>query len=92
MLGFFLVNSFLTLDLLVFYVFFESVLIPMFLIIGIWGSRERKIRADFYFFIYTLFGSIFMLFTILVLFFESCSTNFIILQNSFLSIEKEYIL
>ena len=49
---FFLIGVFCVLDLLLFYIFFESVLIPMFLIIGIWGSRERKIRAA-YFFSYT---------------------------------------
>ena len=41
------------LDLLLFYVFFESVLLPMFLIIGVWGSRERKSRAAYQFFLYT---------------------------------------
>ena len=45
---------FAILDLLLFYVFFESVLIPMFIIIGVWGSRERKIRAAYHFFLYTL--------------------------------------
>ena len=47
---FFLINVFCILDLLLFYIFFESVLIPMFLIIGFWGSRERKIRASYFFF------------------------------------------
>jgi len=47
---FFLIIVFCVLDLLLFYIFFESVLIPMFLIIGIWGSRERKIRAAYFFF------------------------------------------
>ena len=51
---FFLIGVFCVLDLLLFYIFFESVLIPMFLIIGIWGSRERKIRAAYFFFLYTL--------------------------------------
>ena len=46
---FFLIGVFCVLDLLLFYIFFESVLIPMFLIIGIWGSRERKIRAAYFF-------------------------------------------
>ena len=46
---FFLIGVFCILDLLLFYIFFESVLIPMFLIIGIWGSRERKIRAAYFF-------------------------------------------
>jgi NADH-quinone oxidoreductase subunit M len=45
-----LIGVFCVLDLLFFYIFFESVLIPMFLIIGIWGSRERKILAAYYFF------------------------------------------
>jgi len=49
---FFLIGVFCILDLLLFYIFFESVLIPMFLIIGVWGSRERKIRAAYFFFIY----------------------------------------
>jgi NADH:ubiquinone oxidoreductase subunit 4 (subunit M) len=41
-------------DLLLFYIFFESVLIPMYIIIGVWGSRERKVRAAYMFFFYTL--------------------------------------
>jgi len=55
---FFLIGVFCVLDLLLFYIFFESVLIPMFLIIGLWGSRERKIRAA-YFFFYTLYHALF---------------------------------
>ena len=38
---------------IIFYIFFESVLIPMFIIIGVWGARERKIRAAYQFFLYT---------------------------------------
>ena len=45
-----LIVVFSVLDVLLFYIFFESILIPMFLIIGIWGSRERKVRAGFFFF------------------------------------------
>ena len=45
-----LIGVFCILDLLLFYIFFESVLIPMYLIIGVWGSRERKIRAAYFFF------------------------------------------
>lgn len=51
---FFLIGVFCVLDLLLFYIFFESVLIPMFLIIGIWGSRERKIRAAYFFLVYII--------------------------------------
>ena len=47
---FFLLAVFCILDVLLFYIFFESVLIPMYLIIGVWGSRERKVRASYFFF------------------------------------------
>jgi NADH-ubiquinone oxidoreductase chain 4 len=63
-----LIAVFLVLDLLLFYITFESCLIPMFLIIGIWGSRERKVLASSYFFLYTLFGSLFMLWSTLEVF------------------------
>jgi proton-translocating NADH-quinone oxidoreductase chain M len=56
-----LVLVFLILDIFLFYVLFEAVLAPMYLIIGIWGSRERRIKASYHFFLYTLFGSLFML-------------------------------
>jgi len=58
LLQFFLVLSFSVLDLMWFYIFFEGVLIPMFLLIGIWGSRYRKIRATYQLFMYTVFGSL----------------------------------
>ena len=62
-----LVAAFLTLDLLFFYVFFEAILIPMFLLVGLFGSRERKIRAAYLLMFYTLFGSLFFLLGILYL-------------------------
>ena len=49
-IDFFLLLVFSVLDLLFFYIFFEAILIPMFIIIGVWGSRERKIRAVYLFF------------------------------------------
>jgi len=64
---FFLLHVFSVMDFFFFYILFEAVLIPMFLIIGIWGSRERKVYAAYKFFLYTLFGSLFML-TCLVFF------------------------
>lgn len=64
---FFTIMSFSTFNLFFFYIFFELILIPMFLIIGIWGSRERKLSAAFRFFIYTLFGSVFFLIVIIYL-------------------------
>ena len=67
-LEFCLIQVFCVLDIFLFYIFFESVLIPMFLIIVIWGSRERKIRAAFQFFLYTLIGSLFMLTSIVYIY------------------------
>ena len=61
-----LIATFLVLDILLFYIFFESTLIPLFLLIGMWGSTN-KVRASYYLFLYTLFGSLFMLLAILVL-------------------------
>ncbi|MDI9408424.1 MAG: NADH-quinone oxidoreductase subunit M [Candidatus Pacebacteria bacterium] len=59
-----MIGSFCALDILTFYVFFEAVLIPMFLIIGIWGG-ERRVYAAFKFFLYTLTGSVLLLLAIL---------------------------
>ena len=64
----FLNIAFLTTNLFFFYVFFEGVLIPVFLIIGIWGSRPRRIKAAYYFFLYTVFGSFFLLYGIIYLY------------------------
>ena len=63
-------------DLLLFYIFFESVLIPMFIIIGVWGSRERKVRASYMFFLYTLLGSVLMLLSILYIYFRVGTTDY----------------
>lgn len=70
-----LVAAFSVLDLILFYVFFEGILIPMFLIIGIWGSRSRKIKAAYYLFFYTLLGSILMLLAIIYIYSEVGSTD-----------------
>ncbi len=67
---------FTNLDLLFFYIFFEAVLIPMFLVIGIYGSRQRKIRAAYMFFLYTLFGSLFMLIGVIYIYLFAGSTNY----------------
>nr|YP_009365185.1 NADH dehydrogenase subunit 4 [Gracilaria changii]ARJ60467.1 NADH dehydrogenase subunit 4 [Gracilaria changii]ART65136.1 Nad4 [Gracilaria changii] len=75
LLEFFLIQVFCVLDLLWFYIFFESVLIPMFLIVGIWGSRQRKIRAAYQFFLYTLVGSLLMLLALLIIYFEVGTTD-----------------
>lgn len=56
-----LINVFGVLDLLLFYLFFEAVILPMFVIIGVWGSRPRRVVAAYKFFLYTLVGSVLML-------------------------------
>jgi NADH-quinone oxidoreductase subunit M len=66
---------FSVLDLFLFYIFFEAILIPMYLIIGIWGSRERKVRAVYLLFFYTLFGSLLMLIGILYIYFVTGTSN-----------------
>ena len=87
---FFLIGVFCVLDLLLFYIFFESVLIPMFLIIGIWGSRERKIRAAYFFFLYTLLGSVLMLLSVLYIFYQVGTTDYeVLLTFSFTSLEQK---
>lgn len=79
-------------DLLLFYIFFESVLIPMFLIIGVWGSRERKIRAAYQFFLYTLLGSVFMLLAILAIYFQAGTTDLEILYTTQFSESRQILL
>ena len=69
-----MVGMFCALDLIVFYVFFEGVLIPMFLIIGVWGGA-RRVYAAFKFFLYTLFGSVLMLLAILYLWYNAGTTD-----------------
>jgi NADH-ubiquinone oxidoreductase chain 4 len=61
-----LLGVFLVLDILLFYVFFESILPPLFLLIGLFGS-SNKVRASFYLFLYTLLGSLFMLLSIITM-------------------------
>nr|YP_010377433.1 NADH dehydrogenase subunit 4 [Navicula tsukamotoi]QYB23120.1 NADH dehydrogenase subunit 4 [Navicula tsukamotoi] len=92
LLEFFLILVFGILDLLLFYIFFESVLIPMFLIVGIWGSRERKILASFYFFLYTLFGSVIMLLAIVYIYYQVGTTDYeMLLTFSFSELEQKFL-
>ena len=87
-----LIAVFTVLDLLLFYIFFEGVLVPMYFIIGIWGSRERKITAAYMFFLYTLFGSLFMLLAILMVYFQTGSTDIHTLYLSEISKSRQLIL
>nr|YP_010348858.1 NADH dehydrogenase subunit 4 [Fragaria nilgerrensis]UNS17364.1 NADH dehydrogenase subunit 4 [Fragaria nilgerrensis]UTB64232.1 NADH dehydrogenase subunit 4 [Fragaria nilgerrensis] len=72
---FLMIAVFCMLDPLLFYVLPESVLIPMFIIIGVWGSRQRKIKAAYQFFLYTLLGSVFMLLAILLILLQTGTTD-----------------
>jgi NADH-quinone oxidoreductase subunit M len=67
-------GAFSALDLLLFYVFFEGGLIPMFLIIGIWGG-SRRVYASFKFFLYTLVGSVLMLLAIMAMYWNAGTTD-----------------
>ncbi len=91
-LEFCLIQVFSVLDIFLFYIFFESVLIPMFLIIGIWGSRTRKIRAAFQFFLYTLIGSFFMLSAIIYIYSIKGTTDLLILWFTDFSYHLQLIL
>ena len=69
-----MIGVFCALDLVLFYVFFEAVLIPMFIIIGVWGGK-RRVYASFKFFLYTLLGSVLMMLAIMAMFWEAGTTD-----------------
>src|SRR6476646_7057825 len=73
----FMVGMFCALDLALFYVFFEGVLIPMFLLIGVWGGR-RRVYAAFKFFLYTLLGSVLMLLAIIAIYWQIGTTDMVV--------------
>jgi len=75
-----MLGVFMALDLVLFYLFFEAGLIPMFLIIGIWGGKDR-IYAAFKFFLYTLLGSVLMLIAMIYMFVEAGTTDIPTLMN-----------
>lgn len=76
----FVIGSFSALDFVLFYVFFEAVLIPMFLIIGIWGGKNR-VYAAFKFFLYTLLGSVLLLLALLYIYGVTGTTNMEVLMQ-----------
>jgi NADH-quinone oxidoreductase subunit M len=69
-----MVGTFSALDLVLFYLFFEGGLIPMFLIIGVWGG-QRRVYASFKFFLYTLLGSVLMLLAIMAMYWDAGTTD-----------------
>lgn len=74
-LEFFIFASFISLDYLIFYICFEAILIPMFLMIGLWGSRRRRMKAANYFLLFAFFGSLFMLIGIIIIYHTVGSTG-----------------
>lgn len=87
-----LIAVFVVLDILLFYIFFESVLIPLFFIVGIWGGGPTRIRAAFLLFLYTLFGSLFILLAFLVIYYNVGSTDFQVISLSEISLDAQKIL
>ena len=83
----FMIGVFCSLDLVVFYLFFEAGLIPMFLIIGIWGG-EKRVYSAFKFFLYTLLGSVLMLVAIISIYWITGTTDVIKLYE--LGIDAKY--
>jgi NADH-ubiquinone oxidoreductase chain 4 len=86
-----LIAVFLVLNILLFYIFFESILIPLFILIGIYGSGN-KVRASFYLFLYTLFGSLFLLLSILLMLSLTGATDFDVLFKTNLNYNTQLIL
>ncbi|MBU6474389.1 MAG: NADH-quinone oxidoreductase subunit M [Alphaproteobacteria bacterium] len=83
-----MVGMFSALDLVLFYVFFEAVLIPMYLIIGVWGGKNR-VYAAFKFFLYTLLGSVLLLIAILAIYNQTGTTDIPTLMSSSLPPEMQ---
>ncbi len=75
-----MIGVFAALDALLFYVFWEAMLIPMFIIIGVWGG-ERRIYATVKFFLYTFLGSVFMLIALIYLYLKSGSYSILVFQQ-----------
>ncbi|AIK44690.1 MULTISPECIES: NADH-quinone oxidoreductase subunit M [Brucella/Ochrobactrum group] len=75
-----MIGVFCALDLFLFYVFFEASLIPMFIIIGVWGGK-RRVYASLKFFLYTLLGSVLMLIAIMAMYWQAGTMNIVELQK-----------
>lgn len=83
---------FIVADLFLFYIWFESVLLPMYFIIGVWGSRQRKTYAAFMFFFYTFAGSLFLLFALFTLYSNTQSLQlFSLLELGYSSTRQDLI-
>jgi NADH-quinone oxidoreductase subunit M len=83
-----MIGVFSALDALLFYVFWEAMLIPMFIIIGVWGG-ERRVYATLKFFLYTFLGSVFMLVALIYLYLQTGSYNILVFHALPLSMEQQ---
>ena len=87
-----LIASFFFLDILGFFLFFEITLIPIYFLVLIWGSRERRVRASYLISIYTLFGSIFIFFNLLYLYSKTGTTDYeLLLTVQFTSLDQYFL-
>ncbi|MGB0682788.1 MAG: NADH-quinone oxidoreductase subunit M [Magnetovibrionaceae bacterium] len=84
-----MIGMFCALDLVLFYIFFEAVLIPMFLIIGIWGG-PRRVYASFKLFLYTLLGSVLMLLAMMAMYWHAGTTSIPDLMNAGFPVNMQY--
>ena len=85
-------GTFLFLDLLGFFIFFEITLIPIYFLVLLWGSRERRVRASYIISIYTLLGSIFIFFNLLYLYSKTGTTDYELLLQLVLTQGDQYFL
>ena len=85
-------GTFLFLDLLGFFIFFERTLIPIYFLVLLWGSRERRVRASYIISIYTLLGSIFRFFNLLYLYSKTGTTDYELLLQLALTQGDQYFL
>lgn len=87
----FLIIVFITIDIILFYIFFESVLIPIYILVGVWGRREKRFEAAFQLFLYTLLGRVLILLAILAIVREVGRRNILVLQAYEFSVEKQLL-
>lgn len=92
LIEFFLLIIFSSLNIFVFYVFFEAILMPMFIIIGVWGSRARKIRAAYLFFFYTLCSSFLMLLSLTYIYITVGTFDLEYIYSWTFSLKEQYFL
>lgn len=84
-----MIGTFCALDGILFYIFFEGVLIPMFIIIGVWGGA-RRVYAAFKFFLFTLLGSVLMLLALIYLFIENGTTDLVTLMQNPVAVQAQF--